>query len=89
MVCGVSSLGIDHTGLLGDTMEKIAWQKGGIFKVTRQSWGGRYMDGLGPKIQGSGGGCGTVICILLTQDKVLGISGVWVGLEQVEPHLWP
>ncbi|XP_066223172.1 folylpolyglutamate synthase, mitochondrial isoform X1 [Saccopteryx leptura] len=32
IVCGVSSLGIDHTSLLGDTMEKIAWQKGGIFK---------------------------------------------------------
>uniref|UniRef100_A0A3B3ZQP5 tetrahydrofolate synthase n=1 Tax=Periophthalmus magnuspinnatus TaxID=409849 RepID=A0A3B3ZQP5_9GOBI len=31
-VCGISSLGIDHTQLLGDTMEKIAWQKGGIFK---------------------------------------------------------
>lgn len=35
MVCGVSSLGIDHTSILGDTMEKIAWQKGGIFKVER------------------------------------------------------
>ncbi|XP_069438428.1 folylpolyglutamate synthase, mitochondrial isoform X3 [Ovis canadensis] len=32
VVCGITSLGIDHTGLLGDTMEKIAWQKGGIFK---------------------------------------------------------
>lgn len=32
IVCGVSSLGIDHTSLLGDTVEKIAWQKGGIFK---------------------------------------------------------
>ncbi|XP_040860455.1 folylpolyglutamate synthase, mitochondrial isoform X1 [Ochotona curzoniae] len=32
VVCGVSSLGMDHTNLLGDTMEKIAWQKGGIFK---------------------------------------------------------
>ncbi|KAF6723423.1 Folylpolyglutamate synthase, mitochondrial [Oryzias melastigma] len=31
-VCGVSSLGIDHTQILGDTIEKIAWQKGGIFK---------------------------------------------------------
>lgn len=40
MVCGVSSLGIDHTSLLGDTVEKIAWQKGGIFKVTRQPQGG-------------------------------------------------
>lgn len=32
-MCGVSSLGIDHTSILGDTIEKIAWQKGGIFKV--------------------------------------------------------
>uniref|UniRef100_A0A1A8EZ40 Folylpolyglutamate synthase n=2 Tax=Nothobranchius korthausae TaxID=1143690 RepID=A0A1A8EZ40_9TELE len=32
-VCGVSSLGIDHTQILGDTIEKIAWQKGGIFKL--------------------------------------------------------
>ncbi|XP_034048258.1 folylpolyglutamate synthase, mitochondrial [Thalassophryne amazonica] len=31
-VCGISSLGIDHTHILGDTIEKIAWQKGGIFK---------------------------------------------------------
>ncbi|XP_061589212.1 folylpolyglutamate synthase, mitochondrial-like [Cololabis saira] len=31
-VCGVSSLGIDHTQILGDTLEQIAWQKGGIFK---------------------------------------------------------
>uniref|UniRef100_A0A667WZY0 Folylpolyglutamate synthase n=1 Tax=Myripristis murdjan TaxID=586833 RepID=A0A667WZY0_9TELE len=32
-VCGISSLGIDHTQILGDTIEKIAWQKGGIFKT--------------------------------------------------------
>ncbi|XP_067868408.1 folylpolyglutamate synthase, mitochondrial [Heterodontus francisci] len=32
VVSGVSSLGIDHVSILGDTMEKIAWQKGGIFK---------------------------------------------------------
>uniref|UniRef100_A0A672GCD6 Folylpolyglutamate synthase n=1 Tax=Salarias fasciatus TaxID=181472 RepID=A0A672GCD6_SALFA len=31
-VCGISSLGIDHTQILGDTIEQIAWQKGGIFK---------------------------------------------------------
>ncbi|ROJ30623.1 Folylpolyglutamate synthase, mitochondrial [Anabarilius grahami] len=31
-VCGISSLGIDHTSILGDSIEKIAWQKGGIFK---------------------------------------------------------
>ncbi|XP_031810552.1 folylpolyglutamate synthase, mitochondrial isoform X3 [Sarcophilus harrisii] len=32
VVCGISSLGIDHTSILGDTIEKIAWQKAGIFK---------------------------------------------------------
>ncbi|XP_023194517.1 folylpolyglutamate synthase, mitochondrial isoform X1 [Xiphophorus maculatus] len=31
-VCGIASLGIDHTQILGDTIEKIAWQKAGIFK---------------------------------------------------------
>ncbi|XP_078486930.1 folylpolyglutamate synthase, mitochondrial-like [Ciona intestinalis] len=30
--CGVAALGIDHTDYLGNTIEKIAWQKGGIFK---------------------------------------------------------
>lgn len=32
IVTGVTSLGIDHEPLLGDTIESIAWHKGGIFK---------------------------------------------------------
>lgn len=31
-VTGVTSLGIDHQNLLGDTIESIAWHKAGIFK---------------------------------------------------------
>ncbi|UYV81919.1 FPGS [Cordylochernes scorpioides] len=31
-VIGISSLGIDHTGYLGKTIEEIAWHKAGIFK---------------------------------------------------------
>uniref|UniRef100_A0A672HL00 Folylpolyglutamate synthase n=1 Tax=Salarias fasciatus TaxID=181472 RepID=A0A672HL00_SALFA len=31
-VCGVTSLGLDHCSLLGDTLEEIALQKAGIFK---------------------------------------------------------
>ncbi|XP_051249591.1 folylpolyglutamate synthase, mitochondrial-like [Dicentrarchus labrax] len=31
-VCGIASLDIDHTEILGDTIAKIAWHKGGIFK---------------------------------------------------------
>ncbi|CAG8737696.1 1434_t:CDS:10 [Dentiscutata erythropus] len=32
-VCGVSSLGIDHQRYLGETVDLIAWHKGGIFKA--------------------------------------------------------
>ena len=31
-MCAISSLGYDHMEVLGETLEKIAWQKGGIFK---------------------------------------------------------
>lgn len=32
ITCGVTLLGIDHTFMLGNTIEEIAWNKGGIFK---------------------------------------------------------
>ncbi|QDZ20863.1 folylpolyglutamate synthase [Chloropicon primus] len=32
VVCGIASLGFDHTDLLGDTLAKIAREKAGIFK---------------------------------------------------------
>ncbi|KAI0796609.1 FolC bifunctional protein [Abortiporus biennis] len=32
IVTGISALGIDHTAVLGKTIEEIAWQKGGIYK---------------------------------------------------------
>jgi folylpolyglutamate synthase len=31
-VVGITSLGLDHTSLLGNTVELIAWQKAGIMK---------------------------------------------------------
>ena len=31
-VCGIATLDIDHVSMLGDTIEKIAWQKAGIMK---------------------------------------------------------
>lgn len=30
--CGISLLGMDHTSVLGETIEEISWNKGGIFK---------------------------------------------------------
>lgn len=31
-VCAITSISMDHTDLLGDTLEKIAWEKAGIIK---------------------------------------------------------
>uniref|UniRef100_A0A0K0EJI5 Folylpolyglutamate synthase n=1 Tax=Strongyloides stercoralis TaxID=6248 RepID=A0A0K0EJI5_STRER len=31
-VCGITTLDYDHTSLLGDTLQEIAWHKGGIMK---------------------------------------------------------
>jgi folylpolyglutamate synthase len=33
IVCGITSLGLDHQPILGSTIEKIAWHKAGIAKV--------------------------------------------------------
>ena len=33
-VTGITSLGIDHTSMLGNTIEEIAWHKGGIMKAS-------------------------------------------------------
>ena len=43
IVCGVTSLGLDHTNILGNTIEEIAWNKAGIFKASK-SWRGICMD---------------------------------------------
>ena len=34
VVTAVSALGIDHIAVLGKTIPEIAWQKGGIYKVS-------------------------------------------------------
>jgi folylpolyglutamate synthase len=34
-VCGVTCLDLDHTRVLGNTLEQIAWEKGGIFSVRK------------------------------------------------------
>ena len=33
-VTGITSLGIDHTAMLGNTIEEISWHKGGIMKAS-------------------------------------------------------
>jgi len=38
IVTGITALGIDHVNVLGGTLEQIAWQKSGIFKVLNLSY---------------------------------------------------
>ena len=35
VVCGVTLIDYDHTRVLGNTLEEIAWEKGGIFQVRK------------------------------------------------------
>lgn len=35
---GITSLGIEHTSILGNTIEEIAWQKAGIMKPGCQAF---------------------------------------------------
>ena len=37
LVSAITSIGYDHVAILGDTLAKIAWQKGGICKVSPHS----------------------------------------------------
>ena len=37
-VIGITSLGIDHTGVLGNTIEEIAWHKAGIIKASARTF---------------------------------------------------
>ncbi|XP_070531989.1 folylpolyglutamate synthase, mitochondrial-like isoform X2 [Ptychodera flava] len=38
VVTGITSLGMDHTSVLGDTLDKIAWHKAGICKPGRPAF---------------------------------------------------
>ncbi|KAJ7994026.1 hypothetical protein DPEC_G00261680 [Dallia pectoralis] len=51
-VCGISSLGLDHTSILGDSVEEIAWQKAGIFKPGVPAFTVKQPDGPMAVLQG-------------------------------------
>uniref|UniRef100_A0A4W6G5P4 Folylpolyglutamate synthase n=1 Tax=Lates calcarifer TaxID=8187 RepID=A0A4W6G5P4_LATCA len=80
-VCGITSLGLDHCSLLGDTMEKIAWQKAGIFKpgvpaftVQQQPSSLRVLQSRAEDI-----GCPLQVCPELGQYEVV-VGPVNLGL---------
>ncbi|XP_048844815.1 folylpolyglutamate synthase, mitochondrial-like isoform X1 [Brienomyrus brachyistius] len=62
-VCGISSLGIDHTSILGDSIEKIAWQKGGIFKPGVPAYTVRQPEGPMKVLQERAREIGCPLCV--------------------------
>ncbi|KAL7853358.1 hypothetical protein AOLI_G00202020 [Acnodon oligacanthus] len=81
-VCGISSLGIDHTSILGDTIEKIAWQKGGIFKPGVPAFTVKQQDGPMTVLQQRAEeiGCSLYVCPELGQYQNPGVEPVKLGL---------
>ncbi|KAL2100079.1 hypothetical protein ACEWY4_004473 [Coilia grayii] len=82
-VCGISSLGIDHTSILGDTIEKIAWQKGGIFKPGVPAFTVKQLEGPMTVLRERAEeiGCSLTVCPELNEYSVeegvlrLGLAG--------------
>lgn len=70
----VTQLGIDHVGMLGDTVEKISWHKAGVFKPGVKAFT-RRLPGEGQ--QG-------VMEVLRERAKEKGATLVEVGDEEVE-----
>ncbi|KAJ8286467.1 hypothetical protein GJAV_G00039560 [Gymnothorax javanicus] len=81
-VCGVSSLGIDHTSILGDTIEKIAWQKGGIFKPGVPAFTVKQPEGAMAVLQERAReiGCSLQVCPALDQYRVTSGTEIQLGL---------
>ncbi|KAL6470773.1 hypothetical protein MHYP_G00218920 [Metynnis hypsauchen] len=81
-VCGISSLGIDHTSILGDTIEKIAWQKGGIFKPGVPAFTVKQQEGPMTVLQQRAEeiGCSLSVCPELGQYQSPGVEPVKLGL---------
>ena len=68
----VTSLGIDHTAVLGNTIEDIAWHKAGIFKSTTKSGAAYTVDSQPP----------TAMTVLKDRAHTAGIT-----LHSVSRHL--
>jgi folylpolyglutamate synthase len=65
VVCGVTLLDLDHTRVLGNTLEQIAWEKGGIFQVRK---GGSSED-VSKRPTDEDLNCGTSVATAVNQGE--------------------
>ncbi|XP_028269053.1 folylpolyglutamate synthase, mitochondrial-like [Parambassis ranga] len=87
-VCGITSLGLDHCSLLGDTTEKIAWQKAGIFKPGVPAFTVRQQPGSLKVLQRRAEeiGCPLSVCPDLEQYEAV-VGPVRLGLAGAHQRL--
>lgn len=74
---GVSSLGIDHTAILGNTIEEIAWSKGGIYKKTAKALSVRQPDNASKVLESRATERGTEYKVLDVHPQ---LSSITLGL---------
>lgn len=75
---GVTSLGIDHQTLLGDTIESIAWHKAGIFKSDVPAFTAPQPEGALKVLQDRAKDVGTELLVVPPNPMLQGVS---LGLQ--------
>lgn len=78
-VTGVTSLGIDHTAMLGETIDSIAWHKAGIFKPDVPAFSAPQPEGAVQVLQQRAAERSTTVDIVATHPALdsikLGLAG--------------
>jgi dihydrofolate synthase/folylpolyglutamate synthase len=80
-VAVVTSIGLDHTDLLGDTLEKIAAEKAGIFKTGAPAIIGERASGVRQELEDAAraAGASDVITVTGSSDLRLSLAGAHQG----------
>ncbi|PNY18815.1 Folylpolyglutamate synthase [Tolypocladium capitatum] len=74
VVAGISTLGIDHVLVLGDTLEKIAWHKAGIMKQGNPAFTIEQAPGAAAVLQERARGKGVELKVLGIDPRLSGVK---------------
>jgi len=84
VVCGITSLGMDHTEILGDTISKIATEKAGIMKPGVTAFTSAQPREAMESLERRAGEVGAPLAVSREIDSYVGGTSVDVGLAG--PH---
>lgn len=78
IVTGITTLGLDHTALLGNTIEEIAYQKAGIFKPGCEAISVSQSEGAAKVLEEEAKKVGT------SSYKILPALATWPSLQNIK-----